>query len=94
MVKRILKIVSIVLASFIIIAGGAIGIVALTGGFEKEVVDIIALYFDGDQTFTRKDVSTLDDIKALREMDLYGAIVGKAIYTGDIDLKEAIEVAK
>lgn len=39
-------------------------------------------------------VSTLDDVKALREMDLYGAIVGKAIYTGDIDLKEAIEVAK
>lgn len=39
-------------------------------------------------------VSTLEDVKALREMDLYGAIVGKAIYTGDIDLKEAIEVAK
>jgi len=39
-------------------------------------------------------VSTLDDVKALRKMDLYGAIVGKAIYTGDIDLKEAIEVAK
>ena len=39
-------------------------------------------------------VSTLDDIKALREMNLYGAIVGKAIYTGDIDLSEAIEVAK
>ena len=39
-------------------------------------------------------VSTIDDVKALREMDLYGAIVGKAIYTGDIDLTEAIEVAK
>ena len=39
-------------------------------------------------------VSTIDDIKALREMNLYGAIVGKAIYTGDIDLSEAIEVAK
>jgi len=39
-------------------------------------------------------VSTLDDVKALRKMDLYGAIVGKAIYTGDIDLMEAIEVAK
>ena len=39
-------------------------------------------------------VSTIDDIKALREMELYGAIVGKAIYTGDIDLTEAIEVAK
>ena len=39
-------------------------------------------------------VSTIDDVKALREMNLYGAIVGKAIYTGDIDLTEAIEVAK
>jgi len=39
-------------------------------------------------------VSTIDDVAALRKMDLYGAIVGKAIYTGDIDLKEAIEVAR
>lgn len=39
-------------------------------------------------------VSDLDDIAALREMELYGAIVGKAYYTGAIDLKEALEVAK
>ena len=39
-------------------------------------------------------VSTIDDIKALSEMNLYGAIIGKAYYTGAIDLKEAIEVAK
>ncbi len=39
-------------------------------------------------------VSTLSDVKALREMDLYGAIIGKAYYVGAIDLKEAIEVAK
>ena len=39
-------------------------------------------------------VSTVDDIKALREMNLYGAIIGKAYYTGAINLKEAIEVAK
>lgn len=39
-------------------------------------------------------VSTIDDIIALRGMNLYGAIVGKAIYTGDIDLKKAIEVAR
>lgn len=39
-------------------------------------------------------VSTLDDIRALREMNLYGAIIGKAYYTGAIDLKEAIEVAR
>ena len=39
-------------------------------------------------------VSTIDDVAALRKMNLYGAIVGKAIYTGDIDLEEAIEVAR
>lgn len=39
-------------------------------------------------------VSTIDDIRALRKMDMYGAIIGKAYYTGAIDLKEAIEVAK
>ena len=39
-------------------------------------------------------VSTIDDVKALRDMELYGAIIGKAYYTGAIDLKEAIEVAK
>ncbi len=39
-------------------------------------------------------VSSLEDIIALGQMDLYGAIIGKAYYTGAIDLKEAIEVAK
>ena len=39
-------------------------------------------------------VSTIDDISALRNMNLYGAIIGKAYYTGAIDLKRAIEVAK
>lgn len=39
-------------------------------------------------------VSTLDDVKALREMDVYGCIIGKAYYTGAIDLKEALEAAK
>ncbi|MBR5262875.1 MAG: 1-(5-phosphoribosyl)-5-[Clostridia bacterium] len=39
-------------------------------------------------------VSSIDDIRALREMNLYGAIIGKAYYTNAIDLKEAIEVAE
>ena len=51
---------------------------------EKFTMDIVA----------SGGVSTIDDIKALRSMNLYGAIVGKAIYTGDINLGEAIEVAK
>lgn len=39
-------------------------------------------------------VSTIDDIKALRKLDLYGAIIGKAYYIGAIDLKEALEAAE
>ena len=39
-------------------------------------------------------VSSIEDVKALREKDLYGAIIGKAYYTKAIDLLEAIEVAK
>jgi phosphoribosylformimino-5-aminoimidazole carboxamide ribotide isomerase len=39
-------------------------------------------------------VSSMEDIIQLRKMELYGAIIGKAYYTGAIDLAEAIEVAK
>ena len=39
-------------------------------------------------------VSSLDDIAALKDMGLHGAIIGKAYYTGAIDLSEALEVAR
>ena len=39
-------------------------------------------------------VSSMEDVRALAEMGLYGAIIGKAYYTGAIDLKEAIEVSQ
>lgn len=39
-------------------------------------------------------VSTLEDVEALARMGLYGAIIGKAWYTGAIDLARAIEVAR
>lgn len=39
-------------------------------------------------------VSDLADVKALKEMDLHGAIIGKAYYTGAIDLTEALEVCR
>ena len=38
-------------------------------------------------------VSSIEDVRALRELGLYGAIVGKAYYTGAIDLAEAIREA-
>ena len=51
---------------------------------EKYSVDIIA----------SGGVSAISDVKALAEMNVYGAIIGKAYYIGAIDLREAIEVAK
>lgn len=39
-------------------------------------------------------VSTLDDVKALRALNVYGAIIGKAYYTGAVKLEEALEAAK
>lgn len=39
-------------------------------------------------------VSSMKDIENLSALSLYGAIIGKAYYTGAIDLKAAIEVAR
>ena len=51
---------------------------------EKFDIDIIA----------SGGVSSILDIEKLTKLDIHGAIIGKAYYTGAIDLKEAIEVAK
>ena len=58
----------------------------------------LALYRELSRTFNMDliasgGVSTLEDVKALRAMEIYGAIIGKAYYTGAIQLREAIEVA-
>lgn len=39
-------------------------------------------------------VTDIDDIKALKSLGLYGAICGKSIYSGSLDLKQALEVCK
>lgn len=39
-------------------------------------------------------VSSLEDLKALEKIGVYGAIIGKAIYTGAIDLEEAAQLFK
>ncbi|MBQ2989311.1 MAG: 1-(5-phosphoribosyl)-5-[Clostridia bacterium] len=38
-------------------------------------------------------VSSLDDVEALSKLGIYGAIIGKAYYTGAIDLAEAVKIA-
>jgi phosphoribosylformimino-5-aminoimidazole carboxamide ribotide isomerase len=39
-------------------------------------------------------VSSMEDIEKLNKLGIYGAIIGKAYYTGAISLKEASEVVK
>lgn len=39
-------------------------------------------------------VSSIDDVKRLSSIGIYGAIIGKAYYTGAISIKEAVEVTK
>ena len=39
-------------------------------------------------------VSSLLDTKALKALDIYGAIIGKAYYTGDIKLEDALEACR
>ncbi len=50
---------------------------------EKYSVDIVA----------SGGVSSIEDVKALAKMNIYGAIIGKAYYIGKIDLREAIREA-
>lgn len=39
-------------------------------------------------------VSSIEDVKNLKDIGMHGAIIGKALYTGDVNLTEAIEIAK
>ena len=39
-------------------------------------------------------VSSLEDVQKLAAIDIHGAIIGKAYYTGAIDLRQATEAAK
>jgi phosphoribosylformimino-5-aminoimidazole carboxamide ribotide isomerase len=39
-------------------------------------------------------IKNIDDLRAINEMGIYGAITGKAIYSGNIHLNEAIDACK
>ena len=62
-------------------------------GANLELYRTLSEKYDMDITASG-GVSSLEDIRALRRMELYGAIIGKAYYTGAIDLRQALEVAK
>ena len=62
-------------------------------GTNRELYREMAKRFKFD-TVASGGVSTLDDVKALNEMNVYGAILGKALYTGAVDLKDAVKIVK
>ncbi len=62
-------------------------------GTNRELYRHLSEKFDLDITASG-GVSTLDDVRVLADMNMSAAILGKAIYTGDIDLSEALEAAK
>lgn len=39
-------------------------------------------------------VSSIDDIKALLDLNIYGVICGKALYSGKLDLKQAVSLCR
>ncbi len=62
-------------------------------GTNRELYSKLSERFSLDITASG-GVSDISDIKALRALGIYGAIIGKAYYIGAIDLKEALEAAK
>ena len=65
----------------------------MLSGTNTELYRTLMSKFDVD-IIASGGVTTTDDVRELREMNMYGAILGKAIYQKTIDLSEAIEVAK
>lgn len=69
-----MKIIGIVIASFVVIAGASVGIYALRGGFKEVKIDIMKLYFDAEventdetefmvsETLTKQTIYTLTDV--------------------------------
>ena len=65
----------------------------LLGGTNVELYRELSAKFSID-IIASGGVTSVDDVRKLKEMDLYGAILGKAIYAKRIDLGEALAVAR
>ena len=65
---------------------------ALSGANTELYKEILAKYHLN--LIASGGVTTLDDVRELKHSGVYGAILGKAIYNGNIDLKEAISLAE
>lgn len=65
----------------------------LLGGPDLELMDrLVAL--DRGRVIASGGITTPDDIRAVRQIGCAGAIVGRALYEGHLDLAEAVRVAR
>ena len=48
----------------------------------------------GMQIIASGGVSSIEDVEKLTKLGIYGAIIGKAYYTGAINLEQAVEISK
>ena len=62
-------------------------------GTNRKLYEELSRRFSVDITASG-GVSSMEDIRALKEMGLYAAIIGKAYYTGAVDLTAAVEEVK
>ena len=60
-------------------------------GVNREQLQALADGTENCDIIASGGVHTMNDIKACKEMGLYGTICGKSIYKGTLNLKEAIE---
>ena len=65
----------------------------MLSGVNADIFSNLAKY-SGAEVVASGGVKSLEDIRALKAADVAGVIVGKAIYTGSLDLKLAIEEAE
>ena len=63
-------------------------------GTNRALYRELAARFPGLDIIASGGVSSLDDIRALRDLGLHGAILGKAYYTGAVDLAAALAAAR
>ena len=65
----------------------------MMSGTNLELYSELQKKFDMD-IIASGGVSSIEDVKQLAKMEIYGAIIGKALYTGAISLEDAICIAK
>ena len=64
------------------------------GGTNEELYTELSRAFPNVQLVASGGISDLDTVKRLTSLNIYGAILGKAIYTGALSLKDSVDVAK